>query len=142
MCRRYTPTAPSYHTSSIAATNRASVTQNKQHNKQTMTTTVKTLMRLKLQRAAAAAAVVVARAPPPQANERQMAKEKTATYIFVGSKGINKNTCCSSLQHGVVRGFWKISKKRYTIFCRRWTQRKLARGARGKGFLFYWRRQK
>ena len=70
-----------------------------------MTTTLKTLMtRLKLKRtAAAAAAAVVARAPSPQANERRMAKEtqaETATYREQGI--INKNTCCLSLQHGVV----------------------------------------
>ena len=66
-----------------------------------MTTTLKTLMRLKLQRtAAAAAAAVAARAPSPQANECRLAKEKTATYREQGK--INKNTCCSSLQHGVV----------------------------------------
>ena len=40
-----------------------------------MTTTLKTLMRLKLQRTAAASAAVAARAPSPQANEHRMAKE-------------------------------------------------------------------
>ena len=70
----------------MAATNRASVKLNKQNNKQTMTTTVKTLMmRLKLQRPAAAAAVVAARGPSPQDNQRRMAKEKTATYMEEGN---------------------------------------------------------
>ena len=40
-----------------------------------MTTTLKTLMRLKLQRTAAASAAVAARAPSPQANEHRMARE-------------------------------------------------------------------
>ena len=65
---RYIPTtlAITRRTSITAATNRASVKQNKQHNKQTMTTTVKTLMmRLKLQRTDAAVAVVAARGPSP-----------------------------------------------------------------------------
>ena len=76
------------------SSNRASITQNKQHNKQTMTTTLKTmLMRLKLQRTAAAAAAVMARAPSPQANERRMAKEtqaETATYREQGRGEIKK----------------------------------------------------
>ena len=84
----------SYHTTSIAAApNRASVTQNKKHNKRTITTTtVKILMRLRLQRTAAAAAVVTARAPWQQASERRTRKEKTAKYVRMESKGRNKNT--------------------------------------------------
>ena len=51
-----------------------------------MTTTLKTLMRLKLPGTAAAAAAVAARVPSPQANEHRMAKEKTATYSAQGEK--------------------------------------------------------
>ena len=50
--------------------------------------------------AAAAAAVVAARAPSPQTNERRMAKRQVETPI-IGSKG-TKNTCCVSLQLGIV----------------------------------------
>ena len=68
----------------VAVQQRRRISQNTQHNKQTMTTLETLMMRLKLQRtaaAAAAAAAVAVRAPSPQANERRMAKEKTDTYM-------------------------------------------------------------
>ena len=47
-------------------------------------TTLKTLMRLKLQRTAAASAAVAARAPSPQANEHRTAKEtgRNGYYVY------------------------------------------------------------
>ena len=52
-----------------------------------MTTTLKTLMRLKLQRTAAASAAVAARAPSPQANEHRMAKETGGNgYVYTSTR--------------------------------------------------------
>ena len=61
------------------------------------------MMRLKLQRTADAAAAVAVKAPSPQANERRMAKETKEETAIVRIRGkLDKNTCCLSLQHGVV----------------------------------------
>ena len=66
-----------------------------------MAMTLKTLMRLKLQRRAAAAAAVAARAPSLQANDSRMERHRWKRRIRSRRKEI-KTLDVLSLQHGVV----------------------------------------